>query len=117
VSLLDSTNENVTVFMEEMVIDADGNKMTRASATGIPAMARLSVQGQSGTSARRAEKSDEGFFTEQVYSLRFARNFPHVLGAQAQVDWNGQRWSVFGDVSRYNSSRRTRHLSYTIRRS
>jgi len=116
-SLLDSTNEDVIVYPEEMVIDRDGNKMTRPSATGIPARARIWPQSQSGTSALRVEKNDgRGFHTEQYYSLRFARNFGHVLGAQSQIEWQGKRWSVFGDPVRYNGSARTRHFQYTIAR-
>jgi hypothetical protein len=116
-SLLDKASEDVLVFLEESVTDRDGNVRTRPSATGIPAKARLQVHGQSGTSARRAEVQDIGYQTEQVYTIRFPRSFPHTLGAQSQIEWRGKRWSVFGDVSFYNGSRRTAHVEYTIRRS
>lgn len=112
-----SVYEDCEVFLEEVVTDRDGNTITRASSTPIPAKARFQMQGQSGTSARRAEQMDEGFFTERVYDVRFPRSFPHVLGAQAKIRYAGVMWSVFGDVMRYNSSPRTRHLIYTVRRS
>ncbi|MGW1740032.1 hypothetical protein ACWCPQ_14610 [Nocardia sp. NPDC001965] len=115
-SLLDRANEPCTVFLEESVTDADGNTRTRASADGIPAFGRFQVQGQSGTSARRAEQDNEGFETEKVYRVRFARPFPHALGAQSQIEWRGERWVIFGDISRYTNSRRTAHVDYTIRR-
>ncbi|MGB5794543.1 MAG: hypothetical protein WBH51_01980 [Mycolicibacter algericus] len=119
-SLLDSANEDVVVYPEEVTIDADGNTKTRPSKTGIPARARLQVQGQSGTSARRAEQHDTGFESEKVYTVRFPRSFTAehgILGAQSQIEWNGQRWAVFGDANRYNGSRRTQHVEYVIRRS
>lgn len=116
-SLLDQANEDVIVYLEEVTTDADGNTKTQASKTGIPAKARIQFQGQSGTSARRAEQEDIGFQSEQVYTVRFPRSWPHTLGAQAQIEWRGQRWSVFGDPALYNGSSRTAHRTYTIRRS
>jgi hypothetical protein len=108
--------EPCTVFPEELVKDKDGNDLTRPSAEGIPAEARFQIQGQSGTSSRRQEQDNEGFESEKVYKIRFKRSFPYVLGAQSQIEWNGVRWALFGDVARYNGSRRTRHQTYTIKR-
>jgi len=118
VSLLDSgaLYEPCTVYLEESYTDEDGNELTRASETGTPATARFDVQGQSGTSSRRSEGDKEGFETEKVYSIRFPRSFPHVLGAQSQIQWNEERWVVFGDINRYNRSPRTAHSIYTIKR-
>lgn len=115
-SLLDRGSVDVVVFLEETTVDEDGNIRTRASSTGIPAKVRLQVQGQSGTSARRSEQDNEGFETERVYSLRFPRSWPHVLGAQSQIEWDGHRWALFGDAYRYTSSPSTSHLIYTIKR-
>lgn len=115
-SLLDRGNVDVVVYLEETTVDEDGNTRTRASSTGIPARVRVQVQGQSGTSARRSEQDNEGFETERVYSLRFPRSWPHVLGAQAQIEWDGERWAVFGDAYRYTNSPATAHLIYTIKR-
>lgn len=116
-SILDwGCTEDVIVYLEEVVTDVDGNIRTRASSVGIPAKARLQVQGQSGTSSRRQEQDNEGFDSEKVYTLRFPRSFPHILGAQSVVEWNGDRWAVFGDVNRYTASSRTAHHTYTIKR-
>lgn len=115
-SLLDKGQEDILVFLEEKVIDIDGNVRTQPSKCGIPVRARLQVQGQSGTSARRQEQDNEGFETEKVYTLRFPRSFPHILGAQAQIEWRGNRWAVFGDANYYTNSRKTRHITYTLRR-
>lgn len=117
-SLLDSGPgyEPCTVYPEVTVTDADGNTITKASNTGIVTKARFQIQGQSGTSSRRAEQQSEGFESERVYTVRFPRSF-QILGAQSQIEWNGQRYNIFGDAQRYTSSRRTAHVVYTIRRS
>ncbi|MGV0906981.1 hypothetical protein [Mycobacterium novum] len=114
-SLLDRSNETVTVYPEEVTTDSDGNTFARPSATGIETRAWISPKLQSGTSARRAEQQVDGVvFTEQVYQLRFPRSWSLVLGAQSQIEWNGKRWSVFGNPVSHNGSARTRHSHYTI---
>ncbi|ATW60149.1 head-to-tail stopper [Mycobacterium phage Ph8s] len=120
-SLLDTgaRYQSVIVYPEEMVIDSDGNKRTKPSKTGIPALARLQVANQSGTSARRAEQDNEGFETEKVYRMRFPRSFTKehgILGAQAQIEWRGQRWALFGDATVYDSSPALSRVDYTIKR-
>ena len=120
-SLLDggARYEDCVVYPEVTTTDRDGNTVTKASETGIPAKARFQMQNQSGTSSRRQEQDNEGFESEQVYSMRFPRSFTAehgILGAQSQVVWNGNRWAVYGDVKRFNSSRRTQHVLYTIAR-
>lgn len=116
VSLLDRGDERVLVFLEEVSTDEDGNTITRPSPTGIPALARISLQNQSGTSSRRAEQDNEGFESESVYSVKFPRSFPYVLGAQSQIEWRGKRWVVFGDARLHLRSPRTAHTSYVIKR-
>lgn len=121
-SLLDTgaRYQPVKVYREEMIVDADGNKFTRPSATAIDAIARLQVANQSGTSARRAEQDNEGFGSEKVYRMRFPRSFTRtygVLGAQSEIEWRGERWSVFGDATEYDSSPALQRVDYTIRRS
>lgn len=125
-SLLDKGTELVWVYPEEVTEDSDGNVFTQPSACGIRARARLSYQGQSGTSSRRAEQQEEGFESEKVYELRFTRKDDAALGelgAQSQIGWGVDsqgrevRWSIFGDVQRHNSSPATRRNIYTIRRS
>jgi hypothetical protein len=116
VSLLDRANQCVIVYPEEVVTDADGNTKTQPSKTGFHARARIQPIGASGTSARRQEQDNEGFETEKWYSVRFPRGFCHILGAQAQIEWQGVRWAVHGDAMYYTGSRATAHLTYTIRR-
>jgi hypothetical protein len=116
-SLLDwGLNETVTVYPEIAVTDADGNTRTKPASTGIVTKARMQVLGQSGTSSRRQEQDSEGYETERVYTIRFPRDF-QVLGAQSEIVWNGQVWALFGTENRYNSSPRTRHITYSIKRS
>jgi hypothetical protein len=118
-SLLTGTKGNwdtITIYPEIAELDADGNTRTRPDwDNGYAAQARLQVQGQSGTSARRAEQDNEGYETEKVYRMRLI-NHPQQLGAQAVIEWHGERWALFGDVNRYNSSPRTAHHDYTVKR-
>lgn len=118
-SLLDNgaNYEECTVYLEETTTDSDGNTITRASSIGTPTEARFQVKSQSGTASRKAEESSEGFESEQVYSMRLPRSFPYTIGAQSQVDWRNKRWSIFGDASRFNGSRKTAHITYVIKRS
>jgi hypothetical protein len=115
-SLLDSWTDNITIFPEEVVTDEDGNIKTRPSAVGYPAKARIQPVGMSGTSGRRAEQDNEGFEGEKIYSLRLQRQHECLVNAQAQIEWRGKRWAVFGDAFIYNSSPRTAHVTYTIKR-
>jgi hypothetical protein len=110
VSLLDTTNEAVVVFLEETTTDSDGNTITRPAETGIPTRARIQPIDTP------TEKQDGGFQTTSRCGLRFSRSWPHVLGAQSQIEWNGKRWSVIGDPIRHNGSARTRHVHYVIER-
>ena len=115
-SLLDRGTQEVWVYPEEAVTDMDGNIRTRPSATGIKLQARIQVQGQSGTSARRGEQDNEGYETEKVYRIRFPRSFTQILGAQSEVKWQGVRWALFGDANYYTGSRNTRHQTYSMKR-
>ena len=120
-SLLDKgwQYEPVMVFPEELVTDIDGNPRTRPSSTGIPAVARFQVMNQTGTSARRSEQDNEGYESEEVYSMRFPREFTAehgILGAQSEIEWNGSRWCVFGYANKFHGSPRTAHHTYTVKR-
>jgi len=108
VSLLDTANETVTVFLEEVTTDDDGNRITRPAAEGIETRARIQPIGTP------TETQEGGFNTTSRYGLRFPRSFPHVLGSQSQIEWNGRRWSVIGNPIRHNGSARTRHVHYVI---
>ena len=116
-SLLDSSREDCVVYLEENYTSPDGNLMTRASTTGIPARATFQPLTASGTSSRRSEQDNEGFESEANYRVRFPRDFPHILGAQAKIGWRGGVWSVVGDAKFYNGSPNTAHVDYAIRRS
>ena len=87
----------------------------RTSPTRYKVWARFQVQGQSGTSARRAEQDNEGYESEKVYRIRLL-DHPQEIGAQSVLEWRGERWAMFGDVNRYISSDRTAHEIYTIKR-
>lgn len=118
-TLLDRAGrEQILVFPEESYVDSDGNLMLRPSEVGIPATATIHPLPQSGTSARRVEQDNEGYESEQVYSLRFPRSSPFHsgMGMVSQIEWHGQRWSVFGHSLNYNGSRRTWHSDYRIQR-
>ncbi|AER49951.1 head closure Hc1 [Mycobacterium phage Kugel] len=106
----------VTVYPEVTRKDRLGNTLVGPSLTGIETVARFQVQGQSGTSARRAEVDDIGDMTEQVYTMRLPRSFTTELKSGSEVVWRGERWGVFGEPRRYKGSRRIAHLEYTVRR-
>lgn len=118
-SLLDRGTEDVIVYPEEVSESPDGNIKLKPSNTGIPAKASIQVRGQSGTSSRRQEQDNEGYESEKVYTIRFSRASAKKLGrlgTETVVEWRGRKWSLFGDENVYNSSRRTRHETYTIKR-
>jgi hypothetical protein len=116
-SLLDRGHEDIIIYLEEAVLDEDGNVRTRPGKVGYPARARLQPLGQSGTSSRRQEEDDEGYESERVYAMRLSRDWPHgELGMQSSVWWRNQYWALFGTPVRYNSSPMTSHTTYTIKR-
>jgi hypothetical protein len=118
-TLLDSTNEVVTVFLEVRTVDADGNPLTKPSVNGVESRARIwqlsstEKQDTAGVNTR----AQLGVSTRAQFGLRFPRSFPHVVGARSQVEWNGKRYSVVGDPIVHNGSVRTRHLQYLLERS
>jgi hypothetical protein len=116
-SLLDVGQEDILIFLEEAVLDEDGNTRTRPSKVGTPTKARLQPLGQSGTSSRRQEQDNEGYESERVYSMRLPRSWPYgEIGTQSRIQWRGEYWALFGPVNRYTSSSMTAHLTYTIKR-
>lgn len=117
-SLLDRWNVEVLLYLEEAVVDKDGNIHTQPSKTPIPLKVWIAPLSQSGTSARRAEQDNEGFETEQVLRMRLRRQDHGLhIGAQSYIEYEGQRWSIFGDRLIYRGSPRTLHHDYTLRRS
>jgi hypothetical protein len=118
-SLLNKAKQDVVIYYEEAFIDEDGNTILRPASVGVPAKAEIQPARQSGTSARRAEQDNEGYETEEVYRMRFTRQFDKtmpMLGQASQVDWRGDRWVVVGQPTLYMGSRRTKHIDYQIRR-
>ena len=107
-SLLHRGTETITVFPEETYTDADGNTGTRPSAVGV--LVRAVVQPMTST-----EDASVGFETESKYRLRLV-GYPGVLGAQSRVEWQGKRYSIYGEPRIYNGSRRTAHVDYVITR-
>lgn len=118
-SLLDTGRETVTVYHAEQFTSSDGNTMYRPSTTDIEIIPNAVVQlaSQSGTSARRAEQDDEGYFTEDVYRFRPPRSYTRQIHSQSQAVWRGQRYSFIGNMRLYNGSDNTAHNDYTLRRS
>lgn len=116
-SLLDRYNTDVVVYPDETYTDEDGNLITRPSPVGIPTPATIRLAMQSGTSSRLAEQQDLGDFTEEVYTMRLPRDFPHELGTRAIIEWRGGKWSVFGKPRWFGGSRRTARIEYVIKRS
>jgi hypothetical protein len=112
-SLLHRGTEVVTVFPEEMVIDSDGNKFTRPSSVGVVSRAVVQVRAISGSQAAGTEKDN---VTEERLRLRLVNWQLPELGVQAQVEWEGRRYSVHGEPQRYRGSPRTAHTTYTLLR-
>jgi hypothetical protein len=111
VSLLNRGTETVKVFQEIQTpeIDSDGNKRTRAARIGT--LVRAVVQPISSSESTEGG----GFNTETRYRLRLI-NYPNILGAQSQIEWNGKRFSIVGDAMIYNGSTRTAHIDYVMAR-
>lgn len=108
-SLLNRGTDTVKVFQEVQSpdIDGDGNKITRAALVG--QLFRAVVQPLTATEST----ADGGFGSESRYRLRLI-NYPNVLGAQSQIEWNGKRYSIEGDGRIFNGSARTRHVDYVM---
>ncbi|QKT09218.1 hypothetical protein HUN08_12605 [Gordonia sp. X0973] len=115
-----SGREEVVVYPEIKTTDRDGNPHTRPDSVGITTSATVHPMGFSGTAARRAEMDNEGHLSEQVCVIYFPReddSISHPLGPQSAVVWKGEKWQLFGHGKQFNGSRRTRHISYQMKRS
>jgi hypothetical protein len=110
VSLLNRGTETVIVYAEEVSTDADGNTITRPSAVGVVAKAVVQPITMIGA---QAEKQEIGFDVTSKYRLRLVSNMS-LLGAQAQVEWQGKRYAIDGEPRQYNGSRRTAHVDYVM---
>lgn len=110
-SLLNRGTETVNVFPEETASDSDGNEITRASATGVVCRAVVQPLGTP------TEEQERGFLSETRYRLRLVGWPGDVLGAQSQIEWRGNRYSLHGEARIYSGSRRTAHVDYVMTRS
>ena len=116
-SLLTHGTELVTVFPEEVTTDMDGNLRTRASAVGVLSRAVISPVATPVTSVGgTSESQNVGFESGEQLSMRLVGWKNPELGAQAQVEWQGRRYGVFGEPKRYNGSARTAHTLYYLKR-
>lgn len=99
----------MVLYPEVSETDSDGNVRTRPSDTGVPSSATIQPLGTSD------DDRDGAYASEARYRMHLPRNAP-LLGAQSQVEWRGDRYSVVGDPVRFNGSSRTAHIDYTLRR-
>lgn len=112
-SLLHRGTETVAVFPEETVTDADGNTITRASATGVVCKAVVQPMPRSDNT----EEQDGGFMSETKLRLRLVGWAGGLLGPQSKVEWQGDKYSIHGEPRQFNGSRRTKHVDYFLTRS
>lgn len=110
-SLLNRSTDLVTVYPEVVVADIDGNQRTKASAVGTIAKAVV----QTVTSSEQA--SDGSVVVTEKLRLRLVGWNGAELGSQAQVEWQGRRYSVDGEPRRFHGSSRTAHIDYHLVRS
>lgn len=115
-SLLNKGTTVVRVFPEEVIVDEDGNKITRPSKHGVDCQAVIQPVNSSIQPPGSGEKQDEGFETTELYRMRLVGWKRGVLGAQSQVEWEGRRYAVQGEPKRFISSRRTAHVDFTLMR-
>jgi hypothetical protein len=87
----------VTVYPETVVIDGDGDTITRPGAVGV--LTRAVVQTEDGTASK--------------HRLRLV-GYPGLLAAQSAVEWNGQRYAIDGEPEIYNGSPRTARAEYVM---
>lgn len=107
-SLLTRGTDVVTVYPEEMVIDSDGNKITKPSKVGV--VCRAVVQPISTSEDENAGQ----VATVTKHRLRLVGWHGAHLGAQSQVEWNGKRYAIDGDPMVYNGSPRTARVEYRM---
>ncbi|WP_305093565.1 hypothetical protein [Prescottella sp. R16] len=111
-SLLNRGTETVKVFPEEVVIDEDGNKLTRPSKVGV--LVKAVVQ-PINLMAANFESQNIGFETTTKYKLRLV-GYPGLLDAQSAVEWRGKRYVIDGEPSIFNGSPRTARAEYVMLR-
>lgn len=114
-SLLDQHNAEVILYPEEVTTDMDGNTRTRPSKTGIPLNVWLAPIGR--TMYASPETNEIGFEISDALRMRLLQKDTDLhVGAQAQVEVDGNRWSVDGDAVQTRMKGRTRRAEYVLRR-
>lgn len=115
-SLLDQANAEVILYPEEVTTDRDGNVRTRPSKTGIPLKVWLAPIGR--TMYASPETGNIGFESSDALRMRLLQKDTDThVGAQGQVEIDGERWSVDGDAVQTRMKGRTRRAEYILRRS
>jgi hypothetical protein len=83
--------------------DAQGVHPTPSFLTGYAAE-------PSGTGFQAHETRASVLETRGKYRLRLV-DYPGVLSAESQIDWQGKRYSIDGEPKVFNCSRRTAHVT------
>ncbi|NHU43381.1 hypothetical protein [Rhodococcus sp. A14] len=111
-SLLNRGTETVKVFPEVVIIDDDGNKLTRPGTVGV--LAKAVVQPVNiGMLSASPETQKIGFETSIKYRLRLV-GYPDLLGAQSAVEWRGKRYVIDGEPQIFSGSPRTARAEYVM---
>lgn len=115
-SLLDQSNAEVMLYPEEVTTDVDGNTRTRPSKVGVPLKVWLAPIGR--TLYASPETGGIGFESNDALRMRLLQKDTNTpVGAQAQVEIDGNRWSVDGDAVQTRMRGRTKRAEYILRRS
>lgn len=117
-SLLDDNGalyQDITIYPQISWTDDDGNTATGPSPTGIPGKARFFGISFLGTGSKAQESQQVGFQTVKVLQMRMPRGAP-ILGAQAQIEWNGDLYNISGDPTNSCLSEKTAHVEYFLER-
>jgi hypothetical protein len=105
----------VTFFPQVVFTDPDGNSITQASKTGVPGFARFQAITFISTGSKSQANISGGFNTQKIYGMRTAPDSP-FLGAQSQVEWNGEKYALSGEANVYAGTARTAHNVYFVRK-
>ncbi|MEV3961127.1 hypothetical protein AB0M34_09555 [Nocardia sp. NPDC050193] len=112
-SLLNRANTTVIVHEEIVTTDIDGNTRTKPNPVGTPCRGVIQPVGNQLVAN---EQQVIGFQTDDKLRLRLVGWDKPELGAQSQVVWQGRRYSMDGEPTRYLGGVRTRHTDYYLRR-
>lgn len=111
-SLLDSGNELVTVFVEQATTDSDGNPVMEPAPVGVDVIARV----QPINNIASSESHALGQELNTRYRLRVSRQTDVPYGPWSAVEWRGDRYEVLGEPEIHSGSVRTRHITAVMRR-